>query len=1275
MPVGHLTIRVPWHDSGWKGSFCQSCTANTSCIVLPRIATSRNDDYEISHAGESFESLDRSQHPPCVDEHGAFMAKFPLSMQKKHPYAESAKTTHGHFADTPYTIRPYSVAGIPFRWMLREQVEGNKKRGITSLKETLQLAYQPEREPDLTVNKGWKTDNKIWIQEGTNQRIILDTFFSAVEPDKSLVFFYAKRTPLAEDTRRVLIGVGRVKSVSAPVEYLYLDGQKPEDSISGYLWERNIEHSIRPKNSDGFLLPYQELLKAAEFDETIDVEACIAFAPDEYFDSYSYGTEHLVHDGAISSLLAIEKAIKMMRLYLADEPWDEYLEWIDAELNRLWEVRGAFPGLGAALNAFGFPHGNLLAWYLVDQGDEKFDPWIALAAMLEKPENLPSYLRDSIGDTFRKKWEKLPPERRALLMLLARFNLSDTQAIRWYQTTERTQAGINLSDAVILANPYLIYEEDRLQIDPIAFEIVDRGIFPPESIRTVFPLPEPSLVREAIDERRVRAAMLLTLEEAARTEGHTYLMATWVVQRIRDRELQPNCPLDMDTLSIMEDFLEPKIKSIQVKDGLQAFQLDRYVETSTLIKSKITKRKSRKANNGEHNWAALVNAAIDSTKNKDTTKSKPSNRDLAARKEKSAALEVLYKSGVSVLMGAAGTGKSTLLKALCSIDDLKNKGILLLAPTGKARVRLEQASGMAGQGKTIAQFLNGLKRYDGKTGRYFVNKDAGCSAKHTTVIIDECSMLTEEQLAALLDAVESVDRLILVGDPKQLPPIGAGRPYVDIVNFLKPDNIDNLCPRVEGCFAELTVTMRQGTEEGVIREDVLLAQAFSGRQLDAGADEIWQTIASGQSSSVKLVRWNKPDKLQQLLHEELKTELKLNSVTDEKTFEESLGGIYSEYDGGSTVFFNTQYKDRPGASHKAEAWQILSPIKQHQAGVTAINRALQQQFRKSFLKMASQTGQNKKIPSPVGPEGIIYGDKVINVINKSRRETYPEKDDAYVANGDIGIVTGHRKTKAKNWPPYEVEVELTSQPGIAYKYKPWEFDSQESTPPLELAYALTVHKTQGSEFGKTFVVIPNPCRNLTREMLYTALTRQRDKIIILHQGDFKDLQHFSQESASEINRRMTNLFSPSVPVEIKVRNKSIFLDERLIYLTENGDLVRSKSEWIIADKLKAAGIKYQYEQPLVLDGIERFPDFTIHDEDAGTVWYWEHNGMLSDDDYKKRWERKKAAYQKAQILPLPLPEKDDGRVGTLLVTEEYEGIGLDLNSILANIKLILGEAD
>lgn len=1270
LPTQHLTIRVPWHDSGWQGNICQQCCANSSCTVLPRIAKERDDSFETEHPGKSFEELDAYQRPPCVEEHGTFMASFPLSMLKKHPYSEKAKTTHGHFTDTPYTIRPFSAAAIPFRWMLREQMEGNEKWKIASLKESLQIDYQPEREPDLTINKGWDHDKKTWIQEGTNQRVILDTFFSAVKPEESLVFFYAKRTPLIEDNRRVIIGVGRVKSVSAPIEYHYENGAKPKDKISGFLWERNVEHSVRPQGKDGFLLPYQTLLEVADKDETIDLESCTAFAPDEYFGNYSYGSEHLAHDGAIASLLAIEKSIKKMRRYLSDVPWNDYLAWIDAELNRLWQVRGAFPGLGAALNAFGFQHGNLLAWYLASQGDDKFDPWPVLSDVLQKPEKLPHYLREGIGGMLRKKWEKLPEGRRALLMLLARFNLTDVQAIRWYQPTERTKAGIDLDDAEVLENPYLVYEDDRLQADPVAFEIVDRGLFPPESIRSNFPLPEPSKIGEAIDPRRVRAVMILTLEEAARDEGHTYLIATWIVQRIRDRALQPGCPLDIDTLAIMEDDLAPKIESIQVKAPADAFQLQRYVDTAKLIRTKISKRKLRKPNKGDHDWALLVDKAIESSMlNTNVAKAKSKKRDRDARKEKTAALEVIYKSGVSVLMGAAGTGKSTLLKALCSIQSVHDGGILLLAPTGKARVRLEQTSGLSGKGKTVAQFLNGLRRYDGRIGRYFINDKADRSTAHATVIIDECSMLTEEQLAALLDAVESVERLVLVGDPKQLPPIGAGRPYVDIVNFLKLDNLDGVWPRVGDSFAELIVTMRQDPEEGLVREDVLIAEAFSGRQLDAGADEIWHTVAAGKSEFIKPVGWTTPDQVLPLLLNELQAELNLDSIDDEKNFEISLGGIFSEYEGGSTVFFNTEYNNRPGASRRAEAWQILSPIKQYQAGVMALNRALQQQFRKDFLKIATRTGWNKKITSPAGPEGIIYGDKVINVINKSGRETFKEKEDAYVANGDIGIVTGHRKTKSKPWKPYEIEVEFASQPGYSYKYKPWEFDSQESTPPLELAYALTVHKTQGSEFGMTFVVIPNPCRNLSREMLYTALTRQKDKIVILHQGDFKELMYFSHESASEVSRRMTNLFVPSSPVEIHIKNKSVFLDEKLIYLTENGELVRSKSEWIIADKLKAAGIKYGYEQPLILDGVVRYPDFTIHDEELNETWYWEHNGMMSDPTYETRWKRKEEAYHKAGILPLG----ENGENGTLLVTEELEGKELTLEAILSNIKVIQGE--
>lgn len=1258
LPVQHLTIRLPWHDNGWQGTFCKNPCGNTSCSILPRIATGRDDAFEAEHAGESIEGLERKQLPPCVDEHGTIMAPFSQSMLKNHPYAKSAENTHGHFAPTPYIIQPYSVAAIPFRWMLREQAEGNNDYGIASRTETLQLGYAAEREPDL----GFGTS---WIQEGTNQRVLLDTFFSAAKPDQSLVFFYAKRTPMIEDTRRVIVGVGRVKTISAPTAYRYIGDSKPQDKMSGYLWERNIGHSIRPSGKDGFLLPYQQLLELAEQDGSIDLAACTAFAPDEYFENYSYGTELLSQDGAIASLLALDKAIKVMRGFL-EAPWDDYVQWIDRELNRLWQVRGAFPGLGAAFHAFGFQHGNLLAWHLVAASEKAVDPWPLLTAALNDPSSLPDYLRGGIGKTMQQKWQKLPNERRALLMLLSRFNLSNDQALRWYQETEREKAGIALTDIEILANPYRIYEADRLQAGPIAFAVIDRGLFPPEILRNEFPVPKPCLLHEAIDERRVRAVMVQTLEEAAASEGHTFLPANWLIQRIRERPMKPECPLDADTLPIIEDCLSPMITAIVLANKANAFQLDRYVATSKLISDAITKRKTGRDNAGEFDWITLVNEAIDDKK-KDIH---PTADDLKARKEKAIALEVIYRSRVSVLMGSAGTGKSTLLKALCSIESVNAGGILLLAPTGKARVRLEQTSGMAGQGKTVAQFLNGLQRYDGSTGRYFINSGAPRSSMHKTVVIDESSMLTEEQLAALLDAVKGVERLILVGDPKQLPPIGAGRPYVDIVKFLAPEHADSLFPRVAPCYAELTVIMRQQVEDGQERVDILLANTFSGRSMDAGADEVWHAVAAGKTPFVKLVRWNQPDQLQKLLLAELVTELDLKSIDDEIGFECSLGATTSEYNGDTNIFFNTKYKERPGSAEKAEKWQILSPIRQSQAGVLALNRTIQQQFRKRFLDLAVRTGFQKKIiTSPKGGEGIIYGDKVINVTNSSRRKTYPDKDDRYVANGDIGIVTGHRRMKGRDWKPVELEVELTSQPGFAYKYLPWEFDGQESSPPLELAYALTVHKTQGSEFGITFLVVPNPCKLLTREMLYTALTRHKGKVVILHQGDFKDLQRYSQEQSSEISKRMTNMFSPSLPVEVRVKNLSVFLDSNLIYQTERGELVRSKSEWIIADKLQAASIDYQYEQPLLLSGVERFPDFTMVDDDSGTTWYWEHNGMLSNEEYRQRWERKLAAYRHQGILPLA---EGGGANGTLLITEEKEGSGLDASEIKKNIDAILG---
>ena len=116
---------------------------------------------------------------------------------------------------------------------------------------------------------------------------------------------------------------------------------------------------------------------------------------------------------------------------------------------------------------------------------------------------------------------------------------------------------------------------------------------------------------------------------------------------------------------------------------------------------------------------------------------------LLPRSKIAAALKEIFASSFSVLIGAADTGKTTPLKMLCELEDVAAGGILFLVPTGNARVQLETMTNRTG-GFTIAQSLmhNG-KRYNIKTSRYVMTANQDRCLNYRTVIVDECSMLTE----------------------------------------------------------------------------------------------------------------------------------------------------------------------------------------------------------------------------------------------------------------------------------------------------------------------------------------------------------------------------------------------------------------------------------------------------------------------------------------------------------------------------------------------------
>jgi ATP-dependent exoDNAse (exonuclease V) alpha subunit len=252
----------------------------------------------------------------------------------------------------------------------------------------------------------------------------------------------------------------------------------------------------------------------------------------------------------------------------------------------------------------------------------------------------------------------------------------------------------------------------------------------------------------------------------------------------------------------------------------------------------------------------------------------PALRKRALRPRRRPALKELAEARFCVLAGPAGAGKTSVLSILCAQPEIVADGLLLLAPTGKARVRMQELASSGARALTLAQFLNQNGRYDGKAGRYHLS-DRPKATGFGTVIVDESSMLTEDMIGALFDALQGVKRFIFVGDPAQLPPIGAGRPFVDIIAKLKPADYEARFPRVTPGYAELTIERRQ---VGSDRADLRFARWFSATAPSAGEDDVFSADAE-QHATISFVEWKTSEDFQTKLMEVLQRELKLASMT------------------------------------------------------------------------------------------------------------------------------------------------------------------------------------------------------------------------------------------------------------------------------------------------------------------------------------------------------------------------------------------------------------
>jgi ATP-dependent exoDNAse (exonuclease V) alpha subunit len=1247
--AGHLSIRIPWKDNGYSGLVCDKPCYNNACLRLKNIAESRDDARETELAGQPMRGHEAEL--PCISEGGAFMSPDKYIRITEHPYKKNNSKSHGHFLETELHYPPFSLPARPFGWtMLRKGNEHNDDN-ISHLTAMYNIDYDPNREPDLGFNTNW-------VQDADNQRAIFERFYRNITPRKSLVVPYAKQVPFIEDAKRVIMGIGFVDSVTPPPEHNHTNAGK----LRSILWETMIGHSIRSERTDGFLLPYREMMTYAEENPGFDMRSITVFAEDDFFDEFSFASERLSYDAVISVLLQSIKALNVIKNCIPGN-WDECIAWANARLTEVWKDRGAFPGAGMMLYTMNFNLGILIAEEVKDQLG-KNDSFIEKleAAIAEPKKYLSPEVAASIGKTEREAFIKLNGERKALFWLLSRFSLTTYQALALFNRRYTTigyngkirehEVYIGCSDAEMLSNPYIVFEKTRLLEKDfhVPLRSVDMAVFPPKEVIKSDPLPEPSCVSAANDERRIRAIAVSVLERQTEN-GHTVYPQNNMITDINELPLDPYCSVSGDIVDALAEFFVPEIVPIETKNGGIAYQLVRIQEYDDVIRASVKKRINAVRHKITENWDKIVNDAFNKDKPiKEITNAVEREREEKARTEKIAILKELAEARLSVLLGGAGTGKTTLLALLCKSEQIKNGGVLLLAPTGKARVRMSQAMHQQEvnfDAKTVAQFLIQNERYNFATMRYHLsNKDA--ADVPNTVIIDECSMLTEEMFGALLQALKKAQRIIFVGDPKQLPPIGAGRPFVDLVRHLN-NNIP-VFPRVGKSYGELTITRRQQNTDGTERFDTTLAKWYSGdeAELDNEVFALLQANQCGKNVSFKM--WKTPDELEPLIFETVKEETGMDSVDDIDGFDFSLGG----YANGEWMNFGSS----ADSVKKIEDWQILSSYRNDpQLGTSTINRYIHQRYRVDVSGKSAYRKQGTK--NILGTDGIVYGEKVINIRNQTRKkpwEGYPNDEDCqnYVANGEVGIVERvWAKPKAK---ANTHQIRFSSQPNHSYNWA--SSVSEEGNNDLELAYALTVHKAQGSEFGRVILVLGEPSILISKEMLYTAITRQKERLVILYNTEAYHLRNYSSMEYSDIARRFTSLFEPPDIVEYRKR----FYEKGLIHKTARGELVRSKSEVIIADALFDKKIEYDYEKPLDLgeDGIKS-PDFTIEDVESGTLFFWEHCGMMTDEGYLRRWETKRAIYEKHGII--------EGE--NLIVTEDKPDGSIDSQAIRVLIEQYL----
>ncbi len=399
------------------------------------------------------------------------------------------------------------------------------------------------------------------------------------------------------------------------------------------------------------------------------------------------------------------------------------------------------------------------------------------------------------------------------------------------------------------------------------------------------------------------------------------------------------------------------------------------------------------------------------------------------------ALTLASRHSAMILTGGPGTGKTTTLLAMLTLFDRLGLTVMLAAPTGRAAKRMSELTGR--DAKTIHRLLE--VDFDHESGRVAFIHNENAPLNTDAVVIDEMSMVDVLLMRALVAALRPDTRLILVGDPDQLPSVGPGHVLHDLIK-------SRAMPVVR-----LTEVFRQARESHI----VLQAHAVNRGHLEPlrrnDNDFFFLSRKTPEAALTTIL---------ELCAERLPNNLKLSPAQI----------------------------------------QVLSPTRRGVTGTVSLNTHLQERLNPH---------REDKPECRWGSRVFRQGDRVMQLRNNYDLPWKRVDGEAGlgVFNGDVGIVL------QVDAPKQELTV-LFDDRTVLYPF--------DLTHELDMAYAVTVHKAQGSEYDAVVLAaMPGPPMLMTRRVLYTAITRACKTLIIVGQEETLELMCEN----SQDRRRYSGLLS------------------------------------------------------------------------------------------------------------------------------------------------------